>query len=135
MPVVTRAQLKAQEVVAHCVVDFKCPGSGGNSDILDNGYTVGVAIDGVVPCTIDLIPDAIATHNSTKVISMQWKPTVVDPDGDGLFVVQCFVVGSGCPCNQVIENQTAGRYAVTRLLIDDSKYTFNSSLLMHFNTF
>lgn len=119
LPVVTRAQLRAKDVVAHCVVDFKCPGVS----IVQSGYSVGVAIDGVVPCTKDLPASVVATDNSTKMISTQWTATDIDPDGDGMFIVQCFVVGNGCPCNEVIQNQIKGQYAVIRLVINDGKYS------------
>lgn len=114
-PLVTRDQLRARPVVAHCVVDFKCPAV----TIFD--YSVGVAIDGDVPCSTDLPAEVENIHNTTNVISRQRTAADIDPDHDSLFTVQCFIVGNGCPCNDVINNKIAGQYSIAQLLIDDSK--------------
>lgn len=114
-PVVTRDQLRARAVDANCVVDFKCPGV----TIFD--YSVGLAIDGDIPCSTNLPAEVKNIHNATRSISREWTAVDVDPDGDAMFTVQCFIVGNGCPCNDVINNKIAGQYSVIQSIIDDSE--------------
>lgn len=122
-PVVTREQLRAKTVVVHCVVDFKC----SNVTILQ--YSVGVAIDGDVPCDTNLPAGVNYIHNATSIISRPWgAKDIIDPDSDAMFTAQCFVVGHGCVCNDVINNKIPGQYSSAHLIIEDSKL-FSRSLL------
>ena len=122
-PVVTREQLRAKAVVVHCVVDFKC------SNVTIFEYSVGVAIDGDVPCVTNLPADSVKNiHNATNILSRHWRAKdIIDPDGDAMFTVQCFIVGHGCPCNDVINNKNPGQYSSRQLIIGDSKL-FSRSL-------
>lgn len=122
-PVVTQEQLRAKAVVVHCVVDFKC------SNVTIFEYPVGVAIDGDVPCHTNLPAGVKNIHNATNVISRQWRAKdIIDPDGDGMFTAQCFIVGHGCPCNDVINNKILGQYSSTQFIIEDSKLSSRSVL-------